>query len=52
MNDPNNDKKYSLSLSEDEWQMIINLVWSQHDFELAEELKDKLKNKYPEINIW
>ena len=48
----NNKQKYSLSLTEDEWQEIINLVWLEHDFELAEKVKKKLKNKYPEINLY
>lgn len=48
----NNKQKYSLSLTEDKWQEIINLVWLEHNFKLAEKLKNKLKNKYPEIHLY
>lgn len=41
--------KYSLSLTENEWQQIIALMWLEHNFKFAEKLKRKLKDKYPEI---
>lgn len=48
-----NKKKYSLSLTEDEWNEIITLVWLEHDFKFADKLKKKLLNKYPnEINLY
>lgn len=44
------DNKYSLSLTKEQWGEIICLVWLEHDFNLADKLKEKLKNEYPEVD--
>ena len=46
-----NQKKYSLSLTEDEWILITCTLWLDHQFKFAEEIENKLKNKYPEIYL-
>ena len=46
-----NQPKYSLSLTEDEWVLIICTLWLDHQFEFAEGIERKLKNKYPEIYL-
>ena len=46
-----NVKKYSLSLSEDEWKLIINTLWLDHSFQLAENIENKLKKKHPKIHL-
>lgn len=46
-----NQTKYSLSLTEDEWVLITCTLWLDHQFEFAEKIEKKLKNKYPEIYL-
>ena len=41
------EQNYSLTLTEDEWNEIICLVWLEHDFKLSDKIYNELLKKYP-----
>lgn len=43
------EQTYSLDLTEDEWNVIICLVWLEHDFELSNKIRRELLKKYPDF---
>ncbi len=45
------DKLYSLDLTKEEWNKIINLVLLEYNFSLAEKLQKDLLIKYPDFDF-
>lgn len=45
------EQNYSIDLTNKEWNIIICLVWLEHDFELADKIRDKLIKKYPNFKV-